>query len=98
MTTLSISRRALSDVERFTDFLLEHDSQSAARTLELIVSALEVLRQHPYIGRLIEGGLRELMISRGRTGYVALYKFDGVRDEVVIHEVRHQLEAGYLTD
>ena len=93
MTTLSISRRALSDVERFTDFLLER-----ARTLEVIVSALEVLCQHPCIGGPIEGGLRELIISRGRTGYVALYEFDGVRDEVVIHEVRHQHEAGYLTD
>lgn len=95
MTTLSLSRSAFSDIERFTDFLIEHESESAARTFEVIINALEALRQHPYIGRAIEGGLRELIISRGRTGYVALYEFDRVRDEVVIHRVRHQLEAGY---
>jgi len=96
MITLSFSRKAFTDLERFVDFLLERDDpQGAASMQELIFSAVEVLRRHPYIGRKVEGGLRELVISRGRTGYLALYEFAPARSEVVIHKLRHQLEGGY---
>jgi len=37
------------------------------------------------------------MISIGRSGYVALYFFDEVCDEVRVLGVRHQQEAGYWT-
>lgn len=95
MTTLSFSRKALADGERFADFLMERDPKAAASTLALIANAVEVLRRHPFIGRPVERGLRELIISRGRTGYVALYEFDQNRDEIIVHKLRHQLEAGY---
>lgn len=98
MTTLSYSRRAFADIARFTDFLLERDPKAAANTWAVVVNAVEVLTRHPYIGRPIERGFRELLISRGRTGYVALYKFDSARDEILIHRLRHQLEAGYTND
>jgi hypothetical protein len=38
--------------------------------------------------------LRELIISFGRSGYVALFEIEGA-DEVVINAVRHQLEDDY---
>jgi plasmid stabilization system protein ParE len=66
--------------------------------LSLIEGALRALRDHPFIGRSVGHGLRELVISRGRTGYVALYAFDEARDEVVVHAVRHQREAGYVEE
>jgi plasmid stabilization system protein ParE len=40
--------------------------------------------------------LRELVISRGRTGYVALYSLEEGQDAVLILTIRHQREAGYL--
>ena len=43
-----------------------------------------------------EAELRELVISYGRTGYVALYRFVVSRDEVRILALRHQRELGYL--
>ena len=95
MTKLSFSRAALADGERFAEFLMERDPEGAASTLELIANAVEVLRRHPFIGRPVEGALRALIISRGRTGYVALYEFDPNRDEIIVHKLRHQLEAGY---
>lgn len=95
MTKLSFSRAALADGERFAEFLMERDPEGAASTLELIANAVEVLRRHPLIGRRVESGLRELVISRGRTGSVALYEFDPNRDEIIVHRLRHQLEAGY---
>ena len=39
--------------------------------------------------------MRELVISRGRSGYVALYSFEPVHDACLILAVRHQREAGY---
>ena len=95
MISLWFSERALLDIDRFSDLLTESDPERAADTLEVIVNAVEVLRRHPFIGRPIENGLRELVISRGHSGYVALYEFDTARNEITVHKLRHQLEAGY---
>ncbi len=95
MTTLWFSRRALADVERLAAFLRTRNPQEATETVELITGAVQVLRTHPLIGRRVRAGLRELVISRGRSGYLALYVFDPRADEVTIHAVRHQREAGY---
>jgi hypothetical protein len=37
--------------------------------VELIEEAVTLLRRHPLIGRPVEQALRELVISRGKTGY-----------------------------
>lgn len=39
--------------------------------------------------------MRELVISHGRTGYVALYDWLEAIDTVVVLALRHQREAGY---
>jgi hypothetical protein len=44
------------------------------------------------VGRIVEHGLRELVISRGRTGYVALYRFDADRNHVIVLAIKHQHE------
>ncbi len=41
-------------------------------------------------GRRAEHGLRELVISRGRTGYVALYRYDTASDTALVLTLRHQ--------
>lgn len=94
MTSLWFSRRALADLERFSEFLLEQEPANATSTMEGILNGVEILRRHPHVGRPVGHGLRELVISRGRSGYVALYAFDAVRDEITVHKLRHQLEAG----
>ena len=107
MAKLSYSARALADLERLvpafgsrvlTDFLIETDPSVAAETLGLITEAVELLTRHPLIGRPVEHPLRELVISRGRTGYVALYSFEEDHDAVLILAIRHQREVGYLGD
>ena len=95
MAKLSYSERALADLERLTDFLLEVDPVAAASTVDLIAEAVELLIRHPLIGRPVEGSLRELVISRGRTGYVALYSVEDAYDAVLVLAIRHQREAGY---
>lgn len=95
MAALIYSRRALADVEALVDFLMEQDAVAAGETFDLLSEAIAVLERHPLIGRPVEHGLRELVVSRGRTGYVALYRFREQEDVVLILAIRHQREAGY---
>ena len=77
------------------DFLLESDPDAALETIDLITSAIDVLAKHPLLGRPAGPDYRELVISRGKTGYLALYRYDEAHDEVLVLSVRHQREAGY---
>lgn len=95
MTELVYTEQALLDLERLSDFLLETDPQAAEDTAALILDALEILLQHPEIGRKVHFGQRELVISRGRTGYLALYRFLPHVDRVLVLAMRHQRESGY---
>lgn len=98
MARLSYTQRALTDFERLADFLRETDPAAAATTPTLIADALALLRLHPHIGRPRGGPIRELVISRGATGYVALYSVEPGGDEVLVLALRHQREAGYGGD
>ena len=95
MTELVYTAQALSDLDRLSDFLLETDPQAAQDTVVLIFDALEILAQHPEIGRKVHFGQRELVISRGRTGYLALYRFLPHIDHILVLALRHQRESGY---
>jgi len=44
--------------------------------------------------RPVESDLRERIISRGRSGYAALYSFEALQDAVLILSIRRQCEAG----
>jgi addiction module RelE/StbE family toxin len=95
LAQLIYSSQALTDLDRLTDFLLEADPTSAPETTDLILEAVEVLANHPLIGRPVEEELRELIISRGKSGYVALYSYEETEDAVLILTIRHQREVGY---
>ena len=95
MARLSYSEQALADLERLTDFLIDTDPSAAAETVGLIEEAVALLARHPLIGRPVESAMNELVISRGRTGYVALYSFEPAQDAVLILAIRHQREAGF---
>jgi plasmid stabilization system protein ParE len=72
------------------------NTSGGAETLELIEEVVSLLVRHPLVGRPVEYGLRELVISYGRTGYMALYSLEEGQDAVLILAIRHQGEAGYL--
>ncbi len=95
MTRWLISEDAAQDLEELVDFLRIHQAEYAVETIDLILNALNILEQHPHIGRLVQNQLRELIISRGKTGYVALYEYDEAADVVLVLAIRHQREAGY---
>jgi plasmid stabilization system protein ParE len=60
--------------------------------------AFELLADHPLLGREAEAGRRELILSRGRYGYIAKYRWVPTEDVVLILAVRHQREAGYTEE
>ncbi|MDP1596254.1 MAG: type II toxin-antitoxin system RelE/ParE family toxin [Methylotenera sp.] len=88
--------RARDDVLRLVDFLIEHDVDAALAIFSIIDDGISLLKKHPEIGRFLEVDcLRELIISRGRTGYIALYEFDELRDLIIVLRVKHQREAEF---
>ena len=62
---------------------------------EEVLEALQILANHPLVGRPAEHDMRELIISRGHTGYLALYSYEEAHDTVLVLAIRHQREAGY---
>ena len=96
MAAVRYSPRARSDLQRLADFLAHSNPGAAVETVELIISAVEALERHPLLGRPVESNYRELVISRGKSGYLALYPYDEQRDRILILAVRHQGEAGFV--
>jgi plasmid stabilization system protein ParE len=95
LATVVYSKRALDHVERAFEFLRDKDPNAAHNAVQAITSAVENLAAHPLVGRRLEGELRELIISYGHSGYVALYRFLIANDEVRILAIRHQREIGF---
>jgi len=89
------SAQALADFERIIDFLLDSSPDSAGDTLAQIRSAVLILEAHPRIGRRVDLLRRELVITHGASGYLALYRHDLKSDIVRLLRIRHQREAGY---
>jgi plasmid stabilization system protein ParE len=95
MARISYSSPALADLARISDFLSSEGPTAQLQALDLIDEAIQILARHPLIGRAVESGLKELVISQGKTGYVALYSYEAEFDAVLILAVRHQREAGF---
>ena len=95
MAKVVYSRNAVANLETAFGFLLEHDANAAAASAAAIREAVEMLTRHPLVGRRVEGEVRELVISFGKAGYVALYRFLPMRDEIRILAIRHQRELDY---
>ena len=95
MARLVFAPRALQDIERLTEFLMESEPGAASATAELLFGGLRILKNHPLVGRPAELGYRELLISRGRSGYVALYKYSVEKDLAIVLAIRHQREGGF---
>lgn len=102
------TREAREDLKRLYGFLLEQDWHAAQRALETIRRATALLQDFPFTCRKVDDAnpfLRELVISFGEAGYVALFEIEGeiegdARAEqrlryVTILAVRHQREADY---
>jgi plasmid stabilization system protein ParE len=95
---VEVTGRALADLERLFDFIATESPRRARERLLSVRRAFELLADHPLLGRAAEDGRRELVLSRGRYGYIAKYRWLPSDDVALILAVRRQLEAGYLED
>lgn len=95
MVKIVYSHHAVNDLVRLTDFLIKADIKTALETVDLIEEAVAILDRHPFIGRVVDEEIRELVISRAATGYIVLYSFEDHKKAILILAIRHQREAGY---
>ena len=95
MARLEVAGPAQDDLDRLVEFLAEQDRAAALAVKDVIFDGLEILQRHPLIGRPAEDGMHELVISRGKSGYVALYQYVESEDVVLVLAIRHQREAGF---
>ncbi len=88
---------ALDDLDRIFEFNAQRDPATALDHIEAVRSAVSVLDAHPEIGRPAgrRSALRELVISHGKTGYIALYEYSPIERLVRVVAIRHQREVGY---
>ena len=96
MATVGYSARALANIERAFELLRDKNPVAAAAAVVGIRSAVDTLAIHPLIGRRIERDLRELVISYGESGYIAVYRFVVASAEIRVLAIRHQREIGFI--
>ncbi len=98
MARIEVTSRALENLERLFDFIATEAPERAREQVQSVRRAFELLVDHPLLGRPAEDGRRELVLSRGRYGYVAKYRWLPEEEVVLILAVRHQREAGYTEE
>ena len=96
MATVVYSARSLDHLERAFECLTSENPDAAIAAARAIRSAVESLAEHPLLGRRLHSDIRELVISFGQTGYIALYRFVVPQDEVRVLAIRHQREIGFV--
>jgi plasmid stabilization system protein ParE len=95
---IRFTKVAREDLKRLYRFLAERDIQAAKHALQAINKAIELLATFPFTCRKANADspfLRELLITFGASGYVALFEIEE-SNSVTILGVRHQREDDYL--
>ena len=95
MSRVIFAAKVRGDFDRIFDFLFEYAPEYAATRIEDIIAAIDILQTSPMIGRPVAFGQRELIISRGKSGYLALYRYDPAQNTVFVLAVRSQREREY---
>jgi plasmid stabilization system protein ParE len=88
---------AKEDLKRLFTFLAEQDLRIAQHARKAIAESIKLLQQFPFTCRKAMPGnplLREMVISFGSMGYVALFEIED-NGTVSILAVRHQREDDY---
>ena len=100
---VTYSHEAVEDLERLFDHVLERELNSPtgnldipARAIESIKQACQLLVHSPFSCRKSGDSpfVRELIISFGGSGYVALFEIQD-SEQVIIGAIRHQYESDY---
>lgn len=93
---VAYSAPSLDSIERAFEVIRGTEPAAVGAAVAAILSGIANLATHPLVGRRLQGELRELAISCGPTGFVALYRFEILRDEVYVLAIRQQRELGFV--
>lgn len=96
--SVRFTQEAQEDIQRLYAFILERNAyqyETAERALSAIKSGLDSLKHNPFSCRKTSTPfLRELVISFGNSGYVALFEIEENKTVTVL-AIRHQREDDY---
>lgn len=96
--SVRFTTEAQQDIARIYEFILERDDagyHTAQKALTAIRTGIDSLKHNPFSCRKTNTPfLRELVISFGATGYVALFEIEN-QQTVTILAIRHQREEDY---
>jgi len=96
--TVRFTPAASKDLQHLFDFLAERDKKAARRARTAIAKGIEFLRAFPFSCRKASPEhplLRELIISFGANGYVAMFEIEDSQTVTVL-AVRHQREEDFF--
>lgn len=96
--TVRFTPAAAKDLQRLFDFLAEQDVKAAEHARSAIAKGIEFLRNFPFSCRKASPEhplLRELIISFGANGYVALFEIEN-NQTVTVLAIRHQREEDFF--
>lgn len=95
---INVPPQATADIIRLDDFLWVQNDPLAGDLYTYLIKALRLLERQSGIGRPLGEDLRELIIDRGRSGYLARYQYRRDSKLVTVLHIRHQSESGYTLD
>ena len=73
-TTVNATPQGSTDIERLDDFLWEQKDPLAGDLYAYLIKSLRLLALQLRVGRPVGAELRELIIDRGRSSYLARYE------------------------
>jgi plasmid stabilization system protein ParE len=98
MATVRLTARAFAHLEQIFEFIAKREPKRALTTIQRIREAVLILEHHPLIGRRVEEGRRELVVSRGRSTHIVLYRWLPADETILVLAVRDARQAGYPSD
>lgn len=86
---------ALTNLDDLLSFLVQQGDPLSLALFDFVEEGLQVLTHQPAIGRPVGAGLRELILSRGKSAYLVKYRYLPDLATVRVLRIRHQRESGY---
>lgn len=95
MPSVIVTQSARADLVRLRQFLRERSPQAASRFGHTLADTLDLLAQHPHIGRPVESvvGLHRLVIPFGAASYVLHYRYLSSQEGLQVLRIKHAREA-----
>ena len=90
---IELAPEIAEDFDRILDHLAIYQVENPGQRIGEIVTALDVLKKNPLIGRPVANGKRELVIGQRSRGYLALYRYVPEMDILFVLAIRSEREA-----